>query len=135
MKKVALGFTLIELLITIAIVGILAAIAIPSYQDYTRRARYSEVVQAADSFKVGVAQCFHSISTLTGCSNGANGVPAAAGAAGQVTSAVVANGVITVTPAATNGFVAADTYILTPTATNGVLTWTATGGGPTKGYA
>jgi type IV pilus assembly protein PilA len=135
MKKIALGFTLIELLITIAIVGILAAIAIPSYQDYTKRARYSEVVQAADAFKMGVAQCFHSTATLSGCSNGVNGVSPAAPTAGQIASVTVSDGIITVIPTTANGFATTDTYILTPTVTSGVLTWTATGGGPTKGYA
>ena len=54
MKKLQQGFTLIELMIVVAIIGILAAIAIPAYQDYTVRAKVSEGLLAASQFKVGV---------------------------------------------------------------------------------
>lgn len=114
------GFTLIELMITIAIVGILAAIAIPSYLNYTEKAQFSEVVQAASSLKHAVATCAHTVGTLTGCTNGANGVPAAQGAAGNVAGMVVANGQITATA---QNLSQAYTYILVPTLVNGVVTW------------
>jgi len=58
MKKVQSGFTLIELMIVVAIIGILAAIALPAYQDYTIRAKVSEGVIAASAIKVGVAESF-----------------------------------------------------------------------------
>lgn len=131
MKRTA-GFTLIELMITVAIVGILAAIAIPSYQNYTRKAYFTEIVTATAPFRVGVGECVQNLGTLTGCTAGTNGVPAAITApVGAVSSIAVANGVITATPVAAHGILATDTYILTPTvdANSGNITWAATGNG------
>ncbi len=130
------GFTMIELLITLAIIAIIAVVAIPSYLNYSRRAYYSEIVQATAPFKLGVAECFHTTGGLTGCNGGSNGIPAnITSAAGAVASLTVAAGVITVTPVVARGIVAADTYVLTPTIVNNIMTWAASGGGVTKGYA
>lgn len=130
------GFTLIELMITIAIVGILAAIAIPAYQDYTRRARYSEIVLATAPYKQGVAECYQDNDALAPCDAGSNGIPAAITVAEGLVSALgVTNGQITVTPVATFGITASDTLTLTPTATAGRrITWAVSGGALTAGY-
>lgn len=133
------GFTLIELLIAIAIVGILVAIAIPSYSRYTRRAHYVEVVQAAAPFKLGVAECYQVMGDLADCQAGENGVPndiASGEGAGMVDSITIeAEGKIVVVPKDQHGITQADTYELIPENNNGRLTWTTAGGGVEKGYA
>ena len=65
MKKVQQGFTLIELMIVIAIIGILAAVALPAYQDYTVRAKVSELVLAASNAKTAISEFAQSEGTLT----------------------------------------------------------------------
>lgn len=136
MRRAFAGFTLIELMVTVTIVAILAAIALPTYLNYTRRAHYTEVVSATGPYKVGVLECYQQLGTLTGCDGGLNNVPAnVVGAQGAVTSVTVASGVITVVPVAENGIAASDTYVLTPVIVNNTLIWTASGGGVTDGYA
>src|SRR5689334_2575727 len=66
MKKVQQGFTLIELMIVVAIIGILAAIAIPAYQDYTIRSKVTELVNAAGVCKTGVAEFYQSKGKMPG---------------------------------------------------------------------
>ncbi len=135
-RKNMFGFTLIELMITIAIVGILAAIALPAYQNYTRRARFSEMVLAMAPYKEAVAECAQDLGTTTGCSGGTFGIGAdVAAAEGNMTSLTTANGTITVVPVAVNGIVATDTVINNPTlSTSGRVQWTITGGAVTSGY-
>ena len=130
------GFTLLELLVTIAIIAIIAAIAIPTYQSYARKAAFSELVRATAPFKLGVAECFQTTGSLTGCTAGSNGVPADSGAVSGTAIASIAtaaNGVITATPAdGYKGLASGDTYVLTPTASGDVLNWTASGAGASK---
>jgi type IV pilus assembly protein PilA len=114
------GFTLIELLIVVAIIGILAAIAVPSYQNYTLKAKFSEVVSVGSSYQTAVSVCAQTLGTLTGCDLGSNGIPATQ-ATTHVASVGVATGVITVTPTATTN--ALSTLILEPTLGAGATTW------------
>jgi type IV pilus assembly protein PilA len=75
MKKVQQGFTLIELMIVVAIIGILAAIAIPAYQDYTIRSKVTEMINAAGVCKTSVAEYYQSLGKMpidaktAGCSD------------------------------------------------------------------
>ena len=119
------GFTLIELMIVVAIIGILAAVAIPAYQDYVTKAKYAEVESVANAYKTAVAVCAQELNTLTGCSLGTNGIPATQ-ASKHVGSVAVADGIITVTPTATTNVLS--TLILTPTIGAGATTWAKSGG-------
>src|SRR5262247_420196 len=95
MKRMQQGFTLIELMIVVAIVGILAAIALPAYQDYTVRAKVSEALAAAGACKTSVAEYAANKGTLPGATSTAGCLSTTT----QYVSAldVGANGVITVT--------------------------------------
>jgi type IV pilus assembly protein PilA len=68
MKRVQQGFTLIELMIVVAIIGILAAVALPAYQDYTKRAKVSEVLLAASSAKNTIAEYANTNNAIPGAS-------------------------------------------------------------------
>ena len=73
MKRVQQGFTLIELMIVVAIIGVLAAVALPAYQDYTKRAQMSEVVLAASACRTTISEVIQSSSSSTLPGSGAWG--------------------------------------------------------------
>lgn len=130
------GFTLLELMITVAIVAIIAAIAIPSYMEYTKKSHYSELVRATAPYKLGVTHCFNKLGTFTGCTSGAtinNGIPPSINVPpnphSSISSITVTDGVITAIPNPVSGITADEIYILTPTNSNSVISWTASGKG------
>ena len=127
------GFTLIELMIVVAIIGILAAVALPAYQSYTKKAKFSEVVIATSALKTAIEVCVQDQgTTANACQAGSNGVPADVTTASGKVASVATNataqstGTIKITATAiSTGGLSGENYILSGAiGADGKILWT-----------
>ena len=118
-RSIQKGFTLIELMIVVAIIGILAAVALPAYQDYTVRAKVSEVILAASSAKTSIAEAANTLGAMPLTAS----VTVSTQASNYVASVSYTTGVITVTTTALDANIANLLITMTGTYSNGQVLW------------
>lgn len=126
-KKAQAGFTLIELMIVVAIIGILAAVAIPAYSDYTVKAKVANALSSVGSLKTAVALCAQEGGDLAKCNTTDNTTLPAFTPTKEVTTATVTgSGVITLTLLDIGKNTATKTITMTPTLGTTAMTWANT---------
>ena len=126
MKRMQKGFTLIELMIVVAIIGILAAVALPAYQDYTVRAKVSELILAGSSYRTAISEKYQTDSDTACAGAGLSFITVGKISAGTVTAAGVVN---IIGSTATTSIGQGVTITITPTycTSSGSITWTCQG--------